>query len=176
MNNFEDTRKKFRWPSFIIGILFVILSIWAFMNPGHAAFATIWVLVIGMLIYGIFQIFLWYDIGKSGLTRPGMLLFSAILDIILSILIIIAFSNGLSDMAILIIGYMFAFEFIADSISSISMSNLSFHSGANRVLGVLGLILGVILLFNPFIGTFAAVFMIAIYLMVFGILLITRAF
>ena len=169
---FEGTRKKFRWVSFIFGLIMAILGIIVFMHPAKFALTVTWIFSIGILVNGILSFIFWYDIGRDGYPRPTILLLDAILDVILAILIFA--SSGPSKFIML--GYMFAFWFIFDSATSLSMASLSFHPGFNMVLGILGLIMGIIMLFTPMIGALTVAYIAGAYLIIFGIMLISRAF
>ncbi|BDR57871.1 HdeD family acid-resistance protein [Xylocopilactobacillus apicola] len=171
-NQYEGTRKKFRWVSLVFGLIMAVLGLVVFMHPYKFALTITWLFSLAILLNGIISFIFWYDIGRDGYPRPGVLLIDAILDIILAVLVLT--SSGPDKFVML--GYMFAFWFIFDSATSLSMASLSFHPGFNMVLGVLGLIMGVIMLFTPMIGAVTVAYLAGAYLLVFGILLVSRAF
>ncbi|BDR55619.1 HdeD family acid-resistance protein [Xylocopilactobacillus apis] len=171
-DQYEGTRKKFRWVSLIFGIIMAVLGLVVFMHPAKFALTVTWLFSIAILINGILSFIFWYDIGRDGYPKPGVLLIDAILDVILAVIIMA--SPGVDKFVML--GYMFAFWFIFDSATSLSMASLSFHPGFNMILGILGLILGVIMLFTPMIGAVTVAYIAGAYMIIFGIMLISRAF
>lgn len=169
--HYEDTIKKFKWINLIFGIIMAVLGIVVFMHPYKFALTITWLFSIAILINGIMSFLFWYDIGNSGVRRPGMLLVDAILDVILAILVLT--SSGPDKFVFL--GYMFAFWFIFDSATSLSFSTFSYHPGFHFILGIIGVVLGVIMLFTPMIGAVTVAYMAGAYLVIFGVLLISRA-
>ena len=165
----EEIQRRFRWPAFILGILFVILGIWGLFQPQKAISGIVWLIGFSLLLSGVLDIALFF--GFRGGIHGGITLASGILNVIVAILI---FSNTSSG--VLFLGYLFAFGFIFDSINAIQLSTLSFHPGFNTVIGVLGLVAGILLLFNPLFSSVFAVYIILFYLILFGALLIARAF
>lgn len=170
-DRYEGTRKKFRWVSLFFGIIMAFLGIIVFMNPAQFALTITWIFSIGILCNGILSFIFWYDMGKTGLPRPFILLLDAILDIILAVMVFA--SSGPAKFVML--GYMFAFWFILDSATSLSMASISLHPGFNTVMGILGLVLGVIMLFTPVIGAVTVAYLAGTFLFVLGIMLISRA-
>ncbi|KRL55508.1 hypothetical protein FC70_GL001105 [Paucilactobacillus oligofermentans DSM 15707 = LMG 22743] len=171
MNNFEPARKKFKVPSFILGLAFLFVSIAAFMRPGRAVIGIMWVIAAIMLLKGLFSLNGYFELRKIVGQSTWFVLVSALLDIILSVIL---FTN--LDISMLFLGYMLAFWFIFDSFNALMLSGISRFSVFNAFLGVLGIILGLIMLFNPLIGSVFIAYMLAGYLFLFGILLIVRAF
>lgn len=171
MDRFESPRKHFRLPLALLGIVFIVLGIWAFTKPGNALFGIVWAFAIGSLLKGIMDIVVWYDMGKAGVARPPYILPTGILDILLGLLL---FANG--KFGVLFTAYLFAFWFLLDSIMSIAAADFSLHRGFNIVMGIIGIIIGFAMLFNPLYSVVTLAYLVASYLIIFGALLLGRAF
>ena len=167
----DRIRSHFRWPSLILGIIFVGLGIWSLTRPGSAIKGIVWVIALAMLLSGILSLMSYFDV-RSLLGRNNWsALVTGILDIVLAILVFMNL-NG----SFLFLGYIFAFWFLFDSITAIEFGSFVPHSGFNMVLAILGILAGIIMLFNPILGALTVVYLLAFYLFLFGILLIARAF
>lgn len=171
MIDFETPRRHFRWPSLIIGILFILGGIGTLMHPGSAVKGIVWIIALLMLISGIVTLGVFFDIRRASGRTHWSSLVTGILDIILAIMV---FSN--MQGSFIFLGYLFAFWFLFDNITALQLSGLTLHSGFNTFMAVLGLIAGVVMLFTPVLGTLVAVYLLAFYLFLFGILLLARAF
>lgn len=105
-----------------------------------------------------------------------MIIFAAILDIILGIIVLVYPGWGILYIAIL-----FAIWFIVDSIIEIKAAKLfkEFHRGYATwlvVLGVISIIMGVVLLFSPLLSAMTIVWLVSVMLIVFGIMHVVQAF
>ncbi len=167
----DDIQRKFRWPSLLLGILFVLVGILSFLKPGKAIIGITWILALSMLLSGIFAIWIYFTLRGSFGSASGFTLVTGILDIILAILVFFNLDTGF-----FMLGYFLAFWFLFDSINMLLLSSYSFHPGLNTLFSILGIIAGVLMLFNPLIGSLVVVYILAVYLLIFGIILIARAF
>lgn len=167
--------KRFDWLSLLVGVLMIVAG-------GYALFAPIGVLVSLPLIIGILAIAkgiqtLWmYFMVKRDFNQKSMwLIWLGIVDIIIGLVFIIRIGLALD-----IIVFIFAIWFILDAIAEIMTARL-FKAQRGYywlllVLGIIALILGIILLFNPLLASTTLVWLISFYLMVFGINKIIQAF
>lgn len=171
MERFESPRKHFRWPLAILGVLFILLGIWAMMSPGGALRGIVWAFALGVLFKGIMDIAVWYDMGKAGIDRPTYVLLTGILDILFAILL---FANSM--FSVIFLSYLFAIWFLVDSIASIAAADFSLHRTFNIVMAVLGIIVGIMMLFNPLVSLFTLAYLVAAYLVIFGVIFLARAF
>lgn len=171
MDRFDSPRQRFRWPLAILGAIFIVLGLWAFSRPGGAISGIVWAFALGILFKGVMDIAVWYDMGKAGVKRPTYVLLTGILDILFAILL---FANSL--LSTLFIAYLFAAWFLVDSIASIAAADFSLHRTFNIVMGILGIIVGIAMLFNPLYSVITLAYLVAAYLLIFGVILLTRAF
>ena len=101
---------------------------------------------------------------------------SAILDIVLGGMIFLRPVLGAT-----FIWIMLSLSFILDSLFELWVSryirqNNKSYFWLNVILGVVGVILGIILLFSPATAVGVSIFLLSFYFMFFGILLIVRSF
>ncbi|KRM71657.1 HdeD family acid-resistance protein [Lacticaseibacillus brantae] len=167
----ERIRSHFRWPSLILGIIFIGLGIWSLMRPGAAIKGIVWIIALAMLLSGIFSLIAYFDVRSVIGQNHWASLLSGVLDIVLAILVFMNL-NG----SFLFLGYIFAFWFLFDSITAIEFGSFFPRSGLNMFLAILGILAGIAMLFNPILGAITVVYLLAFYLFLFGILLLVRAF
>lgn len=173
---FNAKQKGFDWFSLVIGILFILAGFASIMHPDTTLhFLTILTGII-FILRGIYELWFRQFINRTLNESTGWIIFAAILDIILGIIVLVYPGWGVLYIAIL-----FAIWFIIDSIMEIKASKLfkNFHRGYATwliVLGVISVILGIILLFSPLLSAMVIVWLISTMLLVFGIMHIVQAF
>lgn len=107
---------------------------------------------------------------KTGLTVLG------VIEIIIGIVLLLNLWLG-----VLAIPFIFAIWIITDSIGALFLSS-AFRGVSNAmfwfilILAIIGLIIGVVLLFNPVGGLFTVAFLVGMYFMIAGITSIVEAF
>ncbi|HPJ00889.1 MAG TPA: DUF308 domain-containing protein, partial [Enterococcus sp.] len=85
------------------------------------------------------------------------------------------------EIGLLALPFIFAIWFIVDSIISLAEADI-FKSASKGyywfvvILNIIGIILGVMLFFNPIVSAFTLAFLVGFYLMMIGISLIAFAF
>lgn len=173
---FNTKQKGFDWFSLVIGILFVLAGLASFIHPDTTLhFLTILAGII-FILRGLYELWFRQFINRTLNESTGWIIFTAILDIILGIIVLIYPGWGVLYIAIL-----FAIWFIIDSVMEIKASKLfkNFHRGYATwlvILGVISVILGIILLFSPLLSAMVIVWLISTMLLVFGIMHIIQAF
>lgn len=173
-----DTQRKrgVDWASLILGILFVIAAFIAFRDPVGDLKALVWVFGVFAIVKGVFEIFIRSRV--RNITGSTMIfpLIMGIVDIMLGIFFLL---NNFAGMVTL--GYLFAFWFIFDSIMGLLTLNLSKRISQgyfwfSLVINVIGVILGVYLLFNPLAALLTLSFLVGFYFLMFGLMRIVYAF
>lgn len=169
-------RWGFDWHELITGILFILAALVLLFEPhvGVTALAIVFGFV--AIISGLTTI--------SGFSKLRDLvgnvaifaLVIGIIDLLIGLLFIIKPASG-----IMTIGYLFAFWFILDSIERLLVIGhlRQFGTGyywVSLILDILSLLLGVLLLVNPVVAAISMTWMIAIYLIIFGVNAIVLAF
>jgi uncharacterized membrane protein HdeD (DUF308 family) len=154
--------------SIITGLLMIVLGILFLVDPG-LSLATV------LLLIGIFLIVYGVVLAAAGLVGKaegrGWAIFTGIVGIIA-----IAWP-GMTALALI---YIIAAWAIVTGISDIVAAFASGLTGGQRVwliiLGILGLVVGIIFFVHPAGGALAMLWLIAIYLIVFGLLRIVDGF
>ncbi len=173
---FMYERNRFDPFSLIIGILIVIVGILALRNP-FASFGTIVVLMaIAAIIEGIFKLFEIRNVARSLQMSSGWWTFSGIIDILFGILLFFVPSIGG-----VVVWISIAIWFIVDSLFELWLSRFLRNNNKTYywftvIISILGVVLGVILLFKPAYAISIAIFLLAFYLLLFGINQIIRSF
>lgn len=168
--------KRFDWGAFILGIVLIVLGCWSFAKPDKSL-ALLSILVgVGALLKGIYELVLRSMVNNLLGSRSTWLLIMGILDIIMGFIFIFHVAAGVMTIAII-----FAIWFIIDCIGQLSVAGFykEFHKSYYWlliVLNIIGLIIGVALLFNPMISAMTIVWLISAFLIVSGILAIVVAF
>ena len=169
-------RNRFDPFSLIIGILTVIVGILALRNP-FASFGMIVILMaIAAVIEGIFKIFEIRNVARSLQMSSGWWTFSGVIDILFGILLFFVPSIGG-----VVVWISIAIWFIIDSLFELWLSrflrdNNKTYYWFTVIISILGVVLGVILLFKPAYAISIAIFLLAFYLLLFGINQIIRSF
>jgi uncharacterized membrane protein HdeD (DUF308 family) len=173
---FTEQRKSFDWFSLIIGLLFILAGLASFMHPDTTLHFLAIVTGIAFILRGIYELWFRQFINRALGEPSGWLIFIAILDIILGIIVLVYPGWGVLYIAIL-----FAIWFIVDAVMEIKGAKIfsEFQRGYSTwliVLGVLSIILGIILLFSPLLSALTIVWLISTILLVFGIIHVIQAF
>lgn len=167
-NGFHINQAKYRWIAGIAGALAVCLGFWMWNSPMKAVVAMAWIFGIIMLVTGIGSIIVWNDV-KEFMHRSTGLLLNGILSIIIALIMMFSHTGSLIMLATL-----FAVWFIVDSATWFSFADLSNHSTMSRIFSMLGIILGVLLLFSPELSLSTLVVLVSVTLIVYGVVLIVK--
>lgn len=173
---FTEQKRGFDWFSLIVGILFILAGLAAIMHPDRTLHFLAILVGIAFILRGIYELWFRQFVNRILNQNSGWIIFAAILDIILGIIVLVYPGWGILYIAIL-----FAIWFIVDSIIEIKAAKLfkEFHRGYATwlvVLGVISIIMGVILLFSPLLSAMTIVWLVSVMLIVFGIMHVVQAF
>ncbi len=166
----EKGNQGIKWSSLIMGVLLLMLAVVIFTFPIENFYAITWLIGLFVLINGVIQIV--YRRKAKALVggNQNWILFMGIVDILFGLLVI--FNVGASSAFFI---YMFAF-FIFSSISGLFTFS---GSGSLKLISVifnlLGIVFGVILLFNPLMGIVFISTMIAIAFVFVGVIYVVDA-
>lgn len=141
--------KALRWLTLIGGILLLVLGFFMFRTPVANLAAISIYLCITVLLYGIFSIISYFSYEKP--FRSGWMLVVGILSVLLVGWVL--FSGSFVGV-IALLPYVFAIWLIASNISmivsAIERKGMGIKDwGWQLVLGIIGVILGFILMFDP---------------------------
>lgn len=163
-------RSTFGWVEIILGALMVILGIYMLLNPGVAIDTIVIAYAMLAILSGIAEFVLYYRLEKRGGFGSAMMILAGILNVIVGIMLLFNVQIGAWVLSI-----MFPIWFIVHCISR--LANLDFIKAfGNRfeywvslIANVIGIIFGILILFNPFAGAVSLIYFVAFYLLVEGI-------
>lgn len=167
--------KRFDWLSLLVGILMLLAGGYTLFAPLSVLLSLPLVLGILAIAKGVQTLWLRHQVNEILVQKSSWLLWLGIIDIVIGLLLIIKMGLALD-----VIVFIFAVWFIFDAIFEI-MTVRVFKADKGYywlliILSVLGLILGIILLFNPLLASATLVWLIAFYLIFIGIGKIIQAF
>lgn len=160
----------YSWLELILGVLLLMLGIYTIFRPDVSFGAVVIVYGIVALITGIVDIALYISLNRRTGLGPVMTLIAGIFSILAGILILFNLNAGAWALTIL-----FPIWFIAHCIAQ--LCNL----GATKLFGgtaayvvtiitcILGIILGIMILFDPWASAVSLVYFVGFYLLLLGI-------
>lgn len=182
----DGYKKRFDWASLILGIVLVVLGCVSIMHPDKSLHLLcilvgvgllLLILVgVGLLLLGIYELWARSKMQEWLGYRSGWLLGTGILDIVLGIVFLVYQNFGTTVIAVI-----FALWFIISSANELTIAGFFHQLNVGYywllfILDILGLIIGVVLLFSPMLSAITMVWLISFYLIVIGIVKIIQAF
>lgn len=163
------------WP-FLLGILSVFVGIMVFNNPLTAAGFVIYMIAFLAIFRGISLIIIRNSVKNATEQSPTILLVMGILNIIIGIFIL--FNVTASILALPVV---FAIWFIVDSLISLLNAGTIREYSKGRfwfvvVSSIIGIILGVLLLHNPWASFITIAMLVGTYFIINGIINLIHAF
>ncbi|MCE5090839.1 HdeD family acid-resistance protein [Staphylococcus devriesei] len=156
---------KLKWSSLIMGTLLLIVAVIIFSYPVKNFYTLTWLIGLFILINGIIQLMFRRATKALAGGGTGLIIVIGIIDIIFGLLVM--FNVGASSEFFV---FMFAAWFIVSSLIGLfTISKQSALRGLSIIVNILGLILGIILLFNPMMGMVLVSTMIAITFAILGV-------
>lgn len=156
---------KLKWSSLIMGTLLLIVAVIIFSYPVKNFYTLTWLIGLFILINGVIQLLFRRAARALAGSGSGLIVVIGIIDIIFGLLVI--FNVGASSTFFI---FMFAAWFIVSSIIGLmTISKQSRLKGLSIIVNALGLLLGIILLFNPMMGMILVSTMIAITFAILGV-------
>lgn len=168
--------KRFNWGYLILGILFILIALLSFRDPASNLVAIVLVFAVMAILKGIFELVVRRKMeefaGQSGV--PMIII--GILDIVLGIFLLFNTTVGIIALPIV-----FAAWFIVDSFGELMVAgaykNISTgYYWFKIIINLLGIVLGILLLFNPLSAALTLAFLVGFYFMMTGITYIVAAF
>lgn len=160
----------------LLGILSVGLAYFVLANPASAVISLVWMVGLFLIINGVMRFANRNALRSMGMNNTGLLTFSAVLDIVLGIVVLVVPASGVTyiwivlSMALIMDSMfeLFAARFVKDASTGLYWFIV--------VMAILGIILGFFLLFNPIAAVGVAVALLGAYFLVYGIMNIVTAF
>lgn len=163
-------RTDYNWLEMLAGIIFILIGIYTFKNPGLTL--TGFVVAYGILavISGIADIAFYAHLERHIGFGPTASLVLGILNTLIGFFLI---SN--SDFGVLAAGVIFPIWFIAHCLSKLLNADFvriyfgHFQYWLTLIINILGVLLGFLLLMNPFASAVSMVYIAGTYLILLGI-------
>ena len=162
-------RSGFGWSQFLMGVCLILLGLFTFLQP-RSMFTGIAVLYgIAAVITGICDIVIYIKAERFTGFGPAVSLISGILSIM----------TGIAER---IVSLLFPLWFITHCISRLAHVGVirlmggSFYYYFSLIVNTLGLVLGFMMLFQPFLALFTVGYLVAFLLLAFGVDCILMAF
>ncbi|GCE49377.1 uncharacterized membrane protein HdeD (DUF308 family) [Thermosporothrix hazakensis] len=168
------TNRQERWWVALRGIIAILFGILAIVWPGMALFVLVYLFAAYALVDGIFAVTSSFQ-ARSYFRHWWIVLIEGIAGIIFGILTFIW--PGISFIVLLtLVGGWAIVTGILEIIAAIELSRAITGEWLLLLTGVLSILLGVLLFARPVASLLAIAWMIGIYAILFGILLLVRAF
>jgi len=173
---FNDHRWGFDWTEFMTGVIFLIAAYFVIQRPKAALLSMVILFAIAAIISGITTIGGYTKLRRETGLRANFALVFAIIDILVGLLFLFHAPTG-----VLILGYVFAFWFLIDSIerlvvvSHLRVLGMGYYI-LSLILDILSLAIGIMLIFNPLVAAFSFNILVSVYFAIFGINAILIAF
>lgn len=162
-------RSTIGWVEIILGILMVVLGIYTLMNPDTAITAIVIVYAIAAIISGIADFVIYYRLEKRGGFGSAMMILAGILNVAVGVLLLFNIGAGAWTLSILF-PIWFIFHCIARlaNLDYVKAYGSTFEYWVSMIVNVVGVILGFMILFNPFASLLTVVYFVAFYLLFEG--------
>lgn len=163
------------WWSIAVGALFIVMAIAIFSRPLSTLVSLSYLFGFLALLHAFIVGYEAWSDRKMAQASSGWWIVTVVLDIVIAVLFIGHIMAGIS-----VIGVLFAIWFIWDSIFEIYMARVvrPLSGGTafwTTLLGCISVFLGFVMLFSPMLAASVMVWMIAFYLLAFGILIVARS-
>lgn len=163
-------RSGYGWLELVIGIILIVLGIFAFAKPGLALTSMVFAYGIAAVIMGVADIILFIEMERYTGFGPILSLISGVLSVMSGLMLVIYPGTGM-----LVLTVLFPIWFIAHGISRLAhLQHIRYVAGNGiyyfmLIVNVIGLVLGVLMIFNP-LFTFTTIrYFASVYLILLGI-------
>lgn len=163
-------RSGFGWLDLIVGIAFLCLGLYTFVNPGRALSGMVMLYGLLAVIAGIEDILMYVRVEKYTGFGPTMALITGILSVMAGMMLLVYPNAGKWILSLL-----FPVWFIAHCISrlchleAVRITAGKFMYYLTMALNIIGLALGVMMVFRPFTSLLSVSYIVGFYLVALGI-------
>lgn len=143
-------RSGFGWLELVIGIVLIVLGVFAFAAPDLALTGLVFAYGIAAVIVGVADIILFIEVERYTGLGPLLSLVSGVLSVMTGLVLVVYPSTG-----VLVLTLLFPIWFIAHGISRlVHLGHIRFVAGRGiyyftLVINIIGLVLGFLMLFDP---------------------------
>ncbi len=160
----------FNWFEFIEGVLLVLLGVFTLARPDSALTGFIVAYGIVAIIMGVADILLYVKVSRFTGFGPIVSLLSGTLSVMVGVMLLVYPNAGK-----LILSFLFPLWFIAHCISRLAnLNKIRFFAGEftyyfTLILNILGLVLGAMMILDPWFSLLSLRVVISIYLFLLGV-------
>lgn len=172
----EKKKHRVDWGSLLLGILLIITSLIAFKNPASSLLTIVVIFAVFAIVKGILEICIRNRMKNLTGFKIYVPIIVGILDIVVGVYLLFNLDVGLVTLP-----FIFAIWFLLDSF--FGLFTLDFAKSISTgyfwfslIVNILGIVLGVMLMFDPITSALTLSFLVGFYFMLFGILNIVYAF
>lgn len=164
------TRSGFGWLELGLGIVLIILGVWAFANPNLALTGMVIAYGIAAIIMGIADILLFVQVERYTGFGPALSLVAGILSVMSGVMLVVYPRTGT-----LVLTLLFPIWFIAHCISRLThLYHIRLIAGSGiyvfiLTINIIGLILGVMMLLSPLFTLTTIRYFASAYLILLGV-------
>ena len=167
---------NFNWTSLLLGIIAMIAAMAAFRDPAANLLALTVFFGVTALARGIIQIYAKFALKDTPGVNANVFLLLGIVNILFAIVLLANLWTGM-----VVLPTLFAVWFIAESLLGLMNAGAARLVGNGYywfriVLGILGILVGASLLFNPVSATLTMAFMVGFYFMMISVNCFVEAF
>ena len=143
-------RSGFGWLELVIGIVLIVLGVFAFAAPDLALTGLVFAYGIAAVLVGAADIILFIEVERYTGLGPLLSLVSGVLSVMTGLVLVVYPSTG-----VLVLTLLFPIWFIAHGISRlVHLGHIRFVAGrgiyyCTLVINIIGLVLGFLMLFDP---------------------------
>lgn len=170
-------RSKFGWLELIMGILLILLGIFSLIRPGSILTGIVVIYGVVAVITGIVDIVFYVRIDRHVGFGPTVALVTGVLSVMSGMMLLVYPGAGKWILSLL-----FPVWFITHCISRLShLNTIRFIAGNfiyyfTMAANLIGLVLGILMVFRPFLSMLSAGWIIGFYLILLGADSIITAF
>ncbi len=170
-------KTRFGWFEFIVGILMVIFGVLAFANPGNTITVVVRCYAAVAILSGIRDVVFCCRTERVTGFLPTVSLTAGIVSLMAGIMVFAYPGAGSMLIAIVMPIWMISRSiFQLSSSRALLLITSPFHFALSMITAIMGLILGIVMIFTPALSLTTASYIIGIYMIVAGVNSICIAF
>lgn len=167
---------NFNFWSLLIGLFYVFLGMFAFNNPISSTSIIVYFIAFLLIFKGIMHFTVFSQVRKLASVTNWWMVVIGVIDVLIGVFLLFNVTSG-----IVALPFVFASWFIIDSIFAIFAASpiRKYNKGKywfTIVMSILSIILGFMLLYNPFASLITIAMLLGAYFIVNGIIHIIQAF
>lgn len=168
--------RKFNLGRFIVGILYAWVAILAFQNPTQDLAALVIFFAISAIVKGSVELSARSKNKEMTEKHSNATLLIGIVDLLIGIFFLCHLAFG-----VIVSPFIFAIWFVSDSVVRLIHKDSAKELGTgyywfSLIVNIIGVIIGIMLFFNPLVSALTVAFLIGFYLLLAGINYLISAF